>query len=260
MSAFAAVSYNIRHATLDEGTDAWPRRREAVFDLVGELDPDVLGLQESTGDQQTEVQRRLPGYEWAGVADDPGSGEHNPVGVRARFTLREAETVWLSETPAVPGSVGWDASFARVVTQARLRDTVTGRDIAVLNTHFDHEGPTARAESARLLRERVDALDCEAVVLGDFNARPGSRPHDLLTGDGYDRPLADARARAATVEGPETTVTDFASPDPGRELDHVFVTDGLAVDRYRVCDRTREGGRYPSDHLPVLARLQFLQH
>lgn len=256
MSAFAAVSYNIRHATLDEGRDAWPRRKAAVFGLLADLDPDVLGLQESTGDQHAEVQERLPGYEWAGVGD-PGSGAHNPVGVRDRFALREAETAWLSETPAVQGSVGWDASFARVVTRLRLRDTATGRGLAVFNTHFDHEGPTARAESARLLRERVDALDCEAVVLGDFNARPGSQPHDVLTGDGYDRPLADARDRAATVEGPETTVTDFESPDPGRELDHVFVTDGLAVDRYRVCDRAREGGRYPSDHLPLFARLRF---
>ena len=256
MSAFAAVSYNIRHATLDEGRDAWPRRKAAVFGLLADLDPDVLGLQESTGDQHAEVQERLPGYEWAGVGD-PGSGAHNPVGVRDRFALREAETAWLSETPAVQGSVGWDASFARVVTRLRLRDTATGRGLAVFNTHFDHEGPTARAESARLLRERVDALDCEAVVLGDFNARPGSQPHDVLTGDGYDRPLADARDRAATVEGPETTVTDFESPDSGRELDHVFVTDGLAVDRYRVCDRAREGGRYPSDHLPLFARLRF---
>lgn len=257
MSAFAAVSYNIRHAILDEGRNAWSRRKGAVFDLLDDLDPDVLGLQESTGDQHAEVQRQLSGYEWAGVADDPGSGEHNPVGVRDRFVLQETETAWLSETPAVPGSVGWDASFARVVTQLRLRDTATGRELAVLNTHFDHEGPTARAESARLLRERVDALDCAAVVLGDFNARPGSRPYDVLTGDGYDRPLADARARAGTVEGPETTVTDFESPDPGRQLDHVFVTGGLAVDRYRVCDRGREDGRYPSDHLPLFVRVRF---
>lgn len=257
MSAFAIVSYNIRHATLDEGRDAWPRRKDAVFDLLADLDPEVLGLQESTGDQQSDVERGLSGYGWAGVADDPGSGEHNPVGVCDRFTTQEAETAWLSETPAVAGSVGWDASFARAVTELRLLDSATGRELAVLNTHFDHEGPTARTESASLLRERVDSLDCEAVVLGDFNARPGSQPHTVLTGDGYDRPLADARDRAATVEGPETTVTDFESPDPGRQLDHVFVTDGLAVDRYRVCDRARDGGRYPSDHLPLLARLRF---
>ncbi len=259
MSGFVAVSYNIRHAVLDEGKDAWPRRRDAVFDLLEALGPDVLGLQESTGDQHADVERRLPDYEWAGVADDPGSGEHNPVGVTGRFSPQSVETVWLSETPSVAGSVGWDASYARVVTQLRLRDTATGREFAVLNTHFDHQGPTARTESARLLRERVDGLGCEAVVLGDFNARPGSQPYTVLTNDSddYDRPLTDARARAATVEGPETTVTDFASPDPGRELDHVFVTDGLSVDRYRVCDRVRGNGRYPSDHLPVLVRLRL---
>ena len=249
MSAFVALSYNIRHAVLDDGKDAWPRRRDAVFDLLEALGPDVLGLQESTGDQHADVEQRLSDYEWAGVADDPGSGEHNPVGVTGRFSRQGAETA----------CVGWDASYARVVTQLRLQDTVTGREFAVLNTHFDHQGPTARAESARLLRGRVDSLGCEAVVLGDFNTRPGSQPYTILTGGSgdYDRPLADARARAGTVEGPETTVTDFASPDPGRELDHVFVTDGLSVDRYQVYDRVREGGRYPSDHLPVVAALRF---
>jgi endonuclease/exonuclease/phosphatase family metal-dependent hydrolase len=255
MAAFAVVSYNIRHAVLDDGEHAWANRREAVFELLDALDPDVLGLQESTGDQHEEVAAGLPGYEWAGVADDPGSGEHNPIGVGDRFALAGAESTWLSESRE-EGSVGWDGSFARVATRVELRDRETDRDLAVINTHFDHKGPTARAESARLLREQVDALDAEAVVLGDFNSKPDSEPYGILAGDGYERGLTDARDRAATVEGPGTTITDFEALDPDRELDHVFVTDGLAVDAYRVVDRTADG-RYPSDHLPLVAEMRF---
>ena len=251
---FVVTSYNLRHATLDDGRDAWSERKAGVFDLLADLDPDVLGLQESTGDQQAEVSRGLDGYEWAGVGE-PGSGAHNPVGVGDRFALEHAETTWLSESME-RGSVGWDASFARVVTRARLRDS-GGRRLAVFNTHFDHEGPRAREESARLLRGFVDDLDCEAVVLGDFNSRPGDSGYTALTGDGHTRVLDDARERATEVAGPTTTVTNFESLDPDRELDHVFVTEGLTVDRYRVVDRSVDG-RFPSDHLPVCAELRFL--
>jgi endonuclease/exonuclease/phosphatase family metal-dependent hydrolase len=268
MSAFRVVSYNIRHAVLDDGPNAWSRRREAVLDLLDALSPAVVGLQESTGDQHAEVESGLPGYGWAGVADDPGNGEHNPIGVGSRFDIHDAGTMWLSETPDVPGSVGWDGSFARAATRVDLRDETTGRELSVFNAHFDHEGPTARERSAALLRDRVRSLPParEAVVMGDLNCRPGSNPYDVLArDDGLDQgdnvdangTLADTRAVAEDVSGPETTVTSFTALDPDRRLDHVFVTSGLAVERYRACDHTDDSGRYPSDHLPVVVRLRF---
>jgi endonuclease/exonuclease/phosphatase family metal-dependent hydrolase len=253
---FTVSSYNIRHRVLDDGADAWDRRRDAVFDRLRTLSPDVVGLQESTGRQQRDVERALD-YQWNGVADRPGSGKHNPIGVGARFGSRDARTEWLSPTPDAE-SVGWDAAYPRVLTRVRLEDTVTGRSLAVYNTHLDHRGPDARRRSARLIRNRLASLPVgtEAVVLGDFNCRPGSKPYDLLTAADGDPRLRDARTVATGVDGPTTTVTDFETLDPNRRLDHVFVTPGLAVDTYRVDDTTVEG-RYPSDHLPVVADLRF---
>lgn len=262
MSGFAVLTYNIRHRALDDGPNAWANRREAAAETIRALSPAVLALQESTGTQQADVERALPAYEYHGVADDPGSGEHNPIGVGRRFSTVGTDTEWLSETPT-ERSTGWDAAYPRVLTTVRLEDE-RGRRLAVYNAHFDHRGPRAREQSARLIRRRIDALpvETEAVVLGDLNCRPGSAPYRVLSGaEAADtgptsRSLRDARRVADTADGPDTTVTDFEAPDPGRVLDHVFVTPGLAVETHRIDDRTVEG-RYPSDHLPVVAGLRF---
>lgn len=253
MTPFSVLTYNIRHAVLDDDENAWEHRRAGVRALLRDLDPDILALQESTGEQHDAVAADLSGYDWVGVTAEPGSGEHNPIGTTDRFRIEDATTEWLSETPAEAGSVGWDAAFARALTRLTVTDSATDRQLTVFNAHFDHRGRTARRESARLIRQRLDDLppDRSAVVVGDFNCSPDSPPYDILVGDGFARSLRDARTAAATVAGPETTMTTFTELDPSRRLDHVFVTADLAVERYTTHDRTDEAGRYPSDHLPV---------
>jgi len=252
MNTATVVTYNIRHAVLDDDCNAWAQRRSAVLGLLRTLAPDVLALQESTGEQQADVSGGLPAYDWVGVADDPGTGEHNPIGVAEPFDVVSTETEWLSETPSTVGSVGWDADYARALTRATII-TPDGDTLSIFNSHFDHRGPQARVESARMIRRRIDSLpaDRSAVVLGDFNCSPGSDPYDILTGDGFSSPLHDARRTATEVSGPATTVTDFSTLDDGRILDHVFVTGDVTVSRYETVDKTDADGRYPSDHLPV---------
>jgi endonuclease/exonuclease/phosphatase family metal-dependent hydrolase len=254
---FVVLSYNVRHQVLDDGPNRWRRRRDAVVDRLRAVSPDIIGLQESAGAQQRDIERALD-YRWYGVTEDLESGEHNPIGIGPRFVAHDAHTTWLSPTPDVQ-SVGWDGAYPRVLTQGLLEDTGTGRSLAVYNTHFDHKGPEARTRSARRIRERVDSLpaDTDAVVLGDFNCCPGSKPYGILSAADGRRRLRDARTVAATVDGPTTTVTDFEALDPDRRLDHVFVTPGLSVESYRIDGHTADG-RYPSDHLPVVAEVRFV--
>ncbi|WP_436903333.1 endonuclease/exonuclease/phosphatase family protein [Halovenus halobia] len=131
-----------------------------------------------------------------------------------------------------------------------------GQRLTVCNTHFDHVGQQARLESVRVLRERVDAAppDRPVVVLGDFNAKPGSAPYEKLTGSDFERDLRDARTVASERTGPEVTFTEFGSVADGQTLDHVFVTTNLDVRRYSV-DATTVDGEFPSDHLPVVVTL-----
>lgn len=254
---FAVCSYNVRHQTLDDGPNQWQHRRDAVFELLRTVSPDIIGLQESTGKQQRDIEHNL-NYQWHGVADEPGSGKHNPIGVGSRFSCQAEDAEWLSPTPAVQ-STGWDAAYPRVLTQLILSDEVTERSLAVYNVHFDHKGPKSRKQSARQIRDRIASLptETEAIVLGDFNCLPGSTPYEILTADSDERQLQDTRAVASKSKGPTTTVTDFTSLDPDRRLDHVFVTPGLSTEVHWINDFTADD-RYPSDHLPVVVQLSFI--
>jgi endonuclease/exonuclease/phosphatase family metal-dependent hydrolase len=257
MAALSVATYNVCHAALREGRDGWDRRRSAVVARLRDAGPDVVGLQECEPGQLADVAAGLPGYTWAGSGTDARTGENNPVGVGPRVDLVDAGTTWLSASGA-RGSVGWDADYPRVLTAAHLRLRSTGTEFAAFNTHFSHTGPRARAESAALLRRRIDALpdDRPAVATGDFNARPGRTAYGRLVGDGFRRPLVDVRAATSDVTGPDTTLSDFEDLRPGRRVDHVFVTPEFDVDRYAV-DATTADGRFPSDHLPVAVDLSL---
>jgi endonuclease/exonuclease/phosphatase family metal-dependent hydrolase len=255
MEPLTVQTYNVRHAVLDDGPDAWDRRFDGVLGRIESADPDVLGLQECEPRQHADLAAELSAYEWRGVADDPASGANNPIAAGPRLSVRSAETVWLSESGDV-GSVGWDGGYARVLTSARLRDRSAGRDFVVYNTHFDHVGRRARMESATLLRERIDALPDgrPAIAMGDFNTVPGDDVYERLCSGAFRRSLVDTRRVASAIVGPETTLSNFTSLQAGRQLDHVFVTPDVSVERHTV-DEQAVDGRYPSDHLPVSVAL-----
>ncbi len=256
MGTVTVMSYNVRHAVLDDGEHAWDNRREGAAERVRTAAPDVIGFQECTGEQHAQLAADLPAYEWLGVADDPGSGEHTPIGYGERWGCTRTETVWLSESGAV-ASVGWDAEYPRVMTNATFRSRADGRVLTIFNTHFDHVGERARVESAGVVRRELNCLPTErpAIVLGDFNAEPGTEAYETLVSNEFDRKLVDARTAAEETVGPATTLTDFES-SRNRVLDHVFVTDGWRVRRYSV-DDTKVNGTYPSDHLPVVVTVEY---
>ena len=105
---------------------------------------------------------------------------------KARFEKLDGGHFWLSETPDRAGSKSWDSSLPRMVTWVKLRDRTNpeARPIAFFNTHFDHRGPKARVESARLLRKKIEELGegCRVVLTGDFNSGDGSEPYRTLFG------------------------------------------------------------------------------
>ncbi|PSQ03591.1 endonuclease [Halobacteriales archaeon QS_4_69_31] len=255
-------TYNVRRDVADDGEYDWAGRRDAVASTLRFHRPDLVGLQEPLAHQYDDLRAALEGYEWVGRSRGAGEREEEfcPLGYRAdRFDRLDAGTFWLSSTPDEPGSVGWDASWPRIVTWARLRDRRTGRAVAYLNTHLDHEGPRARREGAGLLVDRLAGVRAgdPAVVAGDFNCTTDGAPYAILAGAGdRESPLTDAReATPHRPHGPTTTRTDYESLVPGRRIDHVFVAD-CDVEGYGVATDMGGDGWYPSDHLPVVVDLR----
>lgn len=259
MTEIRVCSYNVRYANPDEGHDIWEFRRKGVRDLVRFHAPDLVGFQEPLPQQVADLEAGLSEYRLVGRGRQPDeTGESCPVGARSdRWEIVDRGVFWLSKTPE-QSSIDWGASYPRIVTWIRAEATkhaTPGAAVYLFNTHFDHESPDARRESARLLRERVAEIadDAPAVVIGDFNCRAGSKPLSILT-SGDLRPAADA---ADVTHGPKTSITDFRGLIHGRRIDHVFVTPDVDVEAFATLADLDERGRHPSDHLPVLARLRI---
>lgn len=260
--SFRVMTFNIRYNNPADSANAWPHRAEGVAGLIRFHDPDLVGLQEAQRGQLQDLQRLLPGYAWFGQPrSDGGPGdEHSAILYRTdRFELLGQGTFWLSETPEVPRSKGWDAALPRIATWGRLRDRVTGDTIFHLNTHFDHMGVRARAESARLLKRwlAANAGTLRMVVTGDLNATPATEPLQALLDPAATPRLRDAiLVSAEPAYGPGSTWNGFKAVVPGQRIDYVLVGDGLHVLEYGILAETLDGVHYPSDHLPVLTEIE----
>ncbi len=261
LEPIVVVSYNIRYDNPDDGVNAWPERRAKVAGLLSFYGADIAGLQEAEVHQIGYLEEQLPGYEWYGVGRNDGAdaGEFVPIFYRtSRFERIDAGTFWLSPDPSRPGSVGWDAALTRITSWVLLRDRTAGTELFVYNTHFDHVGQEARRESARLIRDslRTRRGGHPTVVLGDFNATPDSEVYrTMMDSTDIGAALYDVRDRSPLVYGPTYTFEGFevGSAEPVR-IDYIFVTPGVEVRRTGVLS-DQIGGRYPSDHLPVLAEV-----
>ena len=255
------MSFNIRYDTPSDGLNAWPHRRDWVAALIRFHAADVIGVQEALGHMLTDLDSRLPGFARVGVgrADGHTRGEFSAILYRTdRLELLDSGTFWLSPTPEAPGSKGWDAAIERIATWARFRDRATGCRHLHLNTHFDHVGEQARQESARLIRSRLPALAMNRPVIltGDLNSDPSSAAYRILTGEAMAAafpPLLDGFQTSRTGHyGPTSTWTAFRAIEPGRRIDYVLTSPEITVLSHGILPDSWDG-RFPSDHLPVLA-------
>ncbi|HUE81105.1 MAG TPA: endonuclease/exonuclease/phosphatase family protein [Pyrinomonadaceae bacterium] len=251
------MSFNIRYDEPRDKENAWPNRKELVASMIRFHRADLVGVQEALKHQLEDLEKLLPGYDWVGVGRDDGkeAGEFSAILYRKyRLTVIENVTFWLSETPSVPGSKGWDAAFPRIVTRAKFKDKTSGKSFFHFNTHFDHRGVRAREESARLLLERIDSIagSTPVIVTGDFNFNEASTGYKILVAKDS---LRDARyASQYGHHGPTSTFNEFKALVPEWRIDYVMVKGSIKVLQHGALADTWDG-RFPSDHLPVLAEV-----
>ncbi len=256
-SAFDVATYNVRLNTPADGANAWSQRADAVRALIRYHEIDLLGTQEGLPEQIADL-AEMKEFAHVGVGRDDGknAGEHSAIFFRrARFALLEHGDYWLSETPDQP-SKGWDARCCnRLATWVRLQDKPSRKRLLVLSVHFDHEGQMAQRESAKLVLRwlREQAAGDAVIVLGDFNSTPDTEPIVRMSSE-----LRDARAASLTPPyGPSATFNSFrVGMEPSKRIDYIFVSPRLRVLKFAVLTDS-DGTRYPSDHFPVLARIQF---
>lgn len=260
------VSYNIRWPNPDDGLDRWDVRRHRVTQTLERLRPDVFGVQECFAFQAEYLAAELPGYAMVGVGRDDGDqrGEMTAIFVRTqRLILQGHGHLWLSDTPDVAGSVGWDAALTRMATWVVVVDRSNSNTWLIVNTHFDHRGRAARAESAKLLgrfiREMLAELgpDTAAVLMGDFNSAVDSAPYLALCA-ALDGPRLTDTYRAVRRPrdgGAAGTFNGFRNRTNSARIDWLLVSPGVSTVQAGI-DRATVDGRNPSDHDPVWAVLR----
>jgi endonuclease/exonuclease/phosphatase family metal-dependent hydrolase len=221
--------------------------------------PDFVGTQEGKYNQLTYlISKELPGYGYFGVSRDSSDTEGEFCAIlfnMSKFRVLKQSTFWLSETPEKK-SKGWDGAFERICTYGLFEEIATGKKLYVFNTHLDHVGEVARTNGAKLILERIAAINTEklpVILTGDFNSEPTSEAYKIVI-----QTMNDSRTASQDKPiGPTGTFNGFKFNEPvTRLIDYIFVSKDLAVLKYAVLNDSHEG-RYPSDHLPVMALIRF---
>ena len=264
-NTLTVMTFNIRYGTAADEGNRWEDRQEQVVKAINAANPDLLGTQEVLDFQAEYLNKNLEGYAFHGVGRDDGKSKGEYAGIhyrKDRFELLDAGHFWLSESPDVPGSVSWDSSLTRMVSWVTLRDRNTGRELAFFNTHWDHRGRQARLESARLMRKKIQEIAgaMPVIVTGDFNTTEIAEPYAVLVqaAEGGGEPLVDAYRQAHPEPDPNEATSNggFRGRREGRRIDWILHTPHFQTTFAKI-DQEKIDDRYPSDHYPVIATLQW---
>lgn len=251
------MSFNIRYDNINDKENQWDYRKQEVAKHILGNQPDFLGIQEGLYTQVSFLKEQLTFYKFIGKGRDDGKkkGEFSAIFYNSeRFELLNTETFWLSKTPDSI-SKGWDAALPRIATYGYFKEKHTGKEVHVINTHFDHRGITARIESAKLIVKKIKQMDLlreKLILMGDLNANPDDTPIRIFSEN-----LDDAKSISKSFNGPEGTFNGFEKDmESTNRIDYIF-TKNFKINRYQHLDAKRSNGLWVSDHHAVMAEIEF---
>ncbi|MCI1647985.1 MAG: endonuclease/exonuclease/phosphatase family protein [Bacteroides sp.] len=257
------MTFNLRYDNPEDSLNNWQYRKDNAAKMIELKKIDILGVQEALINQMNDLKERLPEYKAIGVGREDGKelGEFSAIFYNAnRFIAEQTGYFWLSETPEVAGSKGWDGACRRIATWAVFKDKKSGKQFFAMNTHLDHKGVVARQKGISLILERISLLSkgLPTILTGDFNSNPSSSVIKHVTDQSDPQHLIDSRSIAKSISGTTWTFHDFDRlPVKERErIDYIFVNDKINVTQYETVPETFDN-TFLSDHCPVLAHLQI---
>jgi endonuclease/exonuclease/phosphatase family metal-dependent hydrolase len=255
------MTYNIRYDNPNDGENKWDLRKHFLSQQIQFYSPDILGIQEGKLHQLRYLDSILSHYSYIGRGRDNSENQGEYCAIffnKNKFKILNESTFWLSETPNKV-SKGWDANIERICTYALFEIIQTKQKFYVLNTHFDHIGAIARENSAKLIIEKINAINTQnypVILTGDFNSEPNSNTYLYLS-----KYLNDTRFISKSIAfGPEGTFNNFEFHKPVITLiDYIFTSkNNIKVDKFAVLSDAKNC-KYPSDHLPVYAELSLIK-
>ncbi len=249
------MSFNLRVDNVGDGINSFTNRFDRVIEVIETEHPDIVGFQEVTDGMRARLRDHIPGYTVQGCGRERSChGESMLIAYRTdEVELLSLENIWLSPTPAVPGSsYGGDQSRCpRMFTSALIRHDRVDSPFRFVNTHLDHVGAEARYLGAMQLVQYLSRHDEKFILTGDFNATPEAREIRLITEALAARGVVDCTAALpGTFHG-----FGLLLPDRAEKIDYIF-TDGVCTAAYAVADEP-VNGQYYSDHHAVCAHIDL---
>ena len=253
------MSYNIRLGSADDGENHWNIRKDKLKDLINYYEADFIGMQEA---QKPQIEYLLENNSLYGFLGKPrDEGENSEFScifyLKNKYKVLQQDTFWLSETPE-KSTKSWDTAYPRIVTYGLFENIKTKKKIWVLNTHFDHVGVVARQKSAEIILKKIKQLqgkqNLPVVLTGDFNSfKTDTWMQPLLNN------LQEASSHSITKPyGGTATWNAFNFKEkPVDQIDFIFSSkNNTVIKKFRTITDFYDF-KYPSDHLPIISRIEL---
>lgn len=254
-------TFNIRYAGADDGPNSWDNRKQLIIKSINRRDPDIIGFQEVLPHVKDFLDKNLSKYIILGNGrTEDLKGEYNCIAIKKDiFEVMTLETIWLSDTPYLPGSqFENNDSCPRIATGVTLRSKVNNRQFRVFNTHLDHRFPKIRLKQLGVLDKFIEEYDNKrsmpTFLTGDLNSTPESEEVAYILQD-----FKVCFKDLSTIEqiNSETTFHGFFYDDSHKsKIDYIFAAGDVKLIRSHI-DDTEEDGIYLSDHFPIYCDVQL---
>src|SRR5690606_20428370 len=133
-----------------------------------------------------------------------------------------------------PG-LGWDAKCCnRICSWVYLQDVKSKKKFYFFNTHYDHQGVTARKESSKLILKKIKetAKGAPVILTGDFNGGQQSEWYERLANSEI---LKDTYKLAPHPYALNGSFNGFGRSKQSNEIiDHIFVTRHFSVSKWGI--------------------------
>lgn len=250
----SVLTLNLRFGLAQDGADGWELRKDSLAAFLIRHPADFISFQEANDFQIDFLRGLLPGFNCRGLRSQaPKFWQHNIIFFRDEWQCVHEDRFFLSPTPDIPSRFR-DSKWPR---QCTLGIFQKGPDrLMCINTHFDF-APGVQADSARIILRQISSHpeDIPIILMGDFNAVPGSLCHRIFLGTDRNRPNGGRIFRDVFSTPYPATFHGFKGGTGGYHIDWILYT-GPIRPIHHAAIQEKFLDRFPSDHYPILAAFE----
>ena len=256
---YKIMTYNVLLFFTKEGRD--PNFPVDLVESVLAEAPDILGTQETTAELQEKCLKNLTGYTcFIGEVYHEELRRGNYIYLKDdKFNVIEMGHRFMSDTPTVRSKYEKSREY-RGFNYLFLEDKNTASRLLFLNLHADYRADEdtrvlqLKAVNKFLMEERWAGIP--AVIVGDFNSTAGQASIPTFLSDNPRLGMTSEIAEVKGDTGPTLIGGGFTEKIP-YVFDYIFVTKDLIDTKYYSVIDNIKNGKYPSDHLPVVAEIEL---